>query len=105
MIAIGWRCILYNIIKTAELVGLYARIITISFRKSKTALCRTGYKTDYTQWIGGYEALANTQLLDFYKMLKILKLTPMGLGHLTPTVEKPSPLRKPDILFLSNSRY
>ena len=41
MIAIGWRCILYNIIKTAELVGLYARIITISFRKSKTALCRT----------------------------------------------------------------
>ena len=41
MIAIGWRCILYNIIKTAELVGLYARIITISFRKSKTALRRT----------------------------------------------------------------
>ena len=41
MIAIGWRCPLYNIIKTAELVGLDARIITISFRKSKTALCRT----------------------------------------------------------------
>ena len=41
MIAIGWKCILYNIIKTAELVGLYARMITISFRKSKTALRRT----------------------------------------------------------------
>ena len=41
IIAIGWRCPLYNIIKTAELVGLYARIITISFRKSKTALRRT----------------------------------------------------------------
>ena len=41
MIVIGWRCILYNIIKTAELVGLYARMITISFRKSKTALRRT----------------------------------------------------------------
>ena len=41
MIAIGWRCILYNIIKTAELVGLGARLITISFHKSKTALCRT----------------------------------------------------------------
>ena len=41
MIAIGWRCILYNIIKTAELVGLYTRMITISFRKSKTALRRT----------------------------------------------------------------
>ena len=44
--------------------------------------------------IGGYEALANTQLLDFYKMLKILKLTPMGLGNLTPTGEKTSPLRE-----------
>jgi hypothetical protein len=41
MIAIGWRCILYNIIKTAELVGLYAPLITISFHKSKTALRRT----------------------------------------------------------------
>ena len=41
MIAIGWRCILYNIIKTAELVGLYARQLTISFHKSKTALRRT----------------------------------------------------------------
>ena len=41
MIAIGWRCILYNIIKTAELVGLYARQRTISFHKSKTALRRT----------------------------------------------------------------
>ena len=35
MIAIEWRCILDNIIKTAELVGLYARMITISFHKSK----------------------------------------------------------------------
>ena len=35
--------------------------------------------------IGGYEALANTQLLDFYKMLKILKLTPMGFASLYPT--------------------
>ena len=41
MIAIGWRCILYNIIKTAELVGLYAPLITTSFHKSKTALRRT----------------------------------------------------------------
>ena len=41
MIAIGWRCILYNIIKTAELVGLYTRQLTISFHKSKAALRRT----------------------------------------------------------------
>lgn len=41
MIAVGWRCPLYNIIKTAELVGLYARLITTSFHKSKTALHRT----------------------------------------------------------------
>ena len=34
--------------------------------------------------IGGYEALANTQLLDFYKMLKILKLTPMGFAIALP---------------------
>ena len=29
--------------------------------------------------------MANTQLLDFYKMLKILKLTPMGFTLLYPT--------------------
>ena len=35
--------------------------------------------------IVGYEALVNTQLSDFYKMLKILKLTPMGFALLYPT--------------------
>ena len=49
MIAIGWRCILDNIIKTAELVTLYARLITISFHKSKTALCRTLRDTKHSK--------------------------------------------------------
>ena len=35
--------------------------------------------------VEGYEALANTQLSDFYKMLKILKLTPIGFAALYPT--------------------
>ena len=38
-----------NIIKTAELIGLYARMITISYHKSKTALQRT--LTDIKQTI------------------------------------------------------
>ena len=41
MIATGWRCILYDIIQTAKLISLYARQLTISFRKSETALRRT----------------------------------------------------------------
>lgn len=41
MIASGWRCIHHNIIKTAKLINLYARQITISFGKSKTALRKT----------------------------------------------------------------
>ncbi len=41
MIASGWRCIHHNIIKTARLINLYARQITISFGKSKTALRKT----------------------------------------------------------------
>lgn len=41
MIASGWRCIYHNIIKTAELINLYARHIIISFGKSKTALRKT----------------------------------------------------------------
>ncbi len=41
MIASGWRCIHHNIIKTAELINLYARKITISLGKSKTALRKT----------------------------------------------------------------
>ena len=41
MIASGWRCIHHNIIKTAQLINLYARKITISFGKSKTALRKT----------------------------------------------------------------
>ena len=38
-----------NIIKTAELIGLYARTITISYHKCKTALQRT--LTDIKQTI------------------------------------------------------
>ena len=34
-----------------------------------------------------YEALENKQLLDFYKMLKILKLTPMGKAQRNPTIQ------------------
>ena len=41
MIASGWQCIHHNIIKTAELINLYARQIAISFGKSKTALRKT----------------------------------------------------------------
>ena len=80
MIAIGWRCILYNIIKTAELVGLYARIITISFRKSKTALAELlGIK----QTILNDDRRIQALVLDFYKMLKILKLTWVRLENPT----------------------
>ncbi len=31
--------------------------------------------------------MANTQLLDFYKMLKILKLTPMGFATALPDLQ------------------
>ena len=41
MIASGWQCIHHNIIKTAELINLHARKITISLGKSKTALRKT----------------------------------------------------------------
>ena len=36
--------------------------------------------------IVGYEALANIQLLDFLKMLKILKLTSMGFANALPNL-------------------
>lgn len=41
MIATGWRCIRYNIIKTAKLVNSFARDLTISMGKSKTAIRET----------------------------------------------------------------
>ena len=41
MIATGWRCIQHDIIKTAKLIALYARSLTVSFHRSKTALRQT----------------------------------------------------------------
>ena len=41
MLASGWRCIQQDIIKTAELIGRHARMLTMSFNKSKTALLKT----------------------------------------------------------------
>ena len=41
MLATGWRCLHYNIIETAKLINLHARTLTMSFRKSKEALCQT----------------------------------------------------------------
>ena len=41
MLSSGWRCIQHNIIKTAELITHHARILMISFHKSKTDLLRT----------------------------------------------------------------
>ena len=41
MLASGWRCLRHDILKTATLIGKYARMLTISFRTSQTALCQT----------------------------------------------------------------
>lgn len=41
MLSAGWRCIQHNIIKTAELITHHARILMISFHKSKTAFLKT----------------------------------------------------------------
>ena len=41
MLAGGWRCIQHDIIKTAKLIALYARALTVSFHRSKTALRQT----------------------------------------------------------------
>ena len=37
----GWRCIHHGLIKTAKLIAGYARMITVSFQHSKTALIET----------------------------------------------------------------
>ena len=41
MLASGWRCLRHDILKTATLIGRYARMLTMSFHKSQTALCQT----------------------------------------------------------------
>jgi hypothetical protein len=41
MLATGWKCIKHDIIKTAKLIALHARTLTMSFHKSKTAFYRT----------------------------------------------------------------
>ena len=41
MLARGWRCLRHDILKTAKLIGRYARMLTSSFQKSQTALCQT----------------------------------------------------------------
>lgn len=41
LLASGWRCLRHDILKTATLIGKYARLLTISFHKSQTALCQT----------------------------------------------------------------
>lgn len=41
MLATEWRCIQHDIIRTAKLITLHARTLTISFHKSKTAFCNT----------------------------------------------------------------
>lgn len=41
LLASGWRCLRHDILKTAMLIGRYARMLTISFRTSQTALCQT----------------------------------------------------------------
>lgn len=41
MLATGWRCLRHDILKTATLIGRYARMLIISFKESQTALCQT----------------------------------------------------------------
>ena len=41
MLATGWRCIQHTLMKTANFIGGYARLLTLSFHRSKTALRET----------------------------------------------------------------
>ena len=41
MLAAGWRCIRHSLIKTSRLITSYARMLMLSFRKSKTAVIET----------------------------------------------------------------
>lgn len=41
MLVAGWRCIQHSFIKTARHIAGYARLITLSFHRSKPQLCKT----------------------------------------------------------------